>query len=66
MADDVDRAGEVTEAWLERVLASRVQPSGPGAEECDGCGEQIPAARREVVPSTRHCVDCAGVLERRR
>lgn len=30
---------------------------------CDGCGEQIPIARLEAVPTTRYCVRCASQFD---
>jgi len=30
---------------------------------CSSCGEEIPAARLELLPFTTHCTDCAEKLE---
>jgi len=30
---------------------------------CDNCGENIPEARLELLPSTPYCVDCAEEFE---
>lgn len=30
---------------------------------CESCGEPIKAARLEVIPHTRYCVDCAAFNE---
>lgn len=30
-----------------------------GAGYCNRCGEQIPFARLQAVPITRHCINCA-------
>ena len=30
---------------------------------CDKCGEDIPAARLELLPFTAHCVNCAEKIE---
>jgi RNA polymerase-binding protein DksA len=32
---------------------------------CSSCGDEIPAARLEALPTTRLCVDCATEAERR-
>ncbi|MDQ3144216.1 MAG: DksA/TraR family C4-type zinc finger protein [Pseudomonadota bacterium] len=40
------------------LLARTLLPSGEGAEECDDCGEDIPAKRRSAVPGVRTCVAC--------
>src|SRR5262249_22452319 len=31
---------------------------------CEECQTEIPAARLQAVPYTRHCIDCARMLER--
>ena len=41
---------------LEATVA-RLEDEDYGA--CDGCGEDIPIARLELVPESRRCVDCA-------
>lgn len=33
-------------------------PQGEGLINCEECGEQIPEARRRVVPGVRLCVAC--------
>lgn len=33
-------------------------PNGPGRTHCDECGEQIPEARRKVMPGARMCIAC--------
>jgi phage/conjugal plasmid C-4 type zinc finger TraR family protein len=33
-------------------------PSGPGAEHCVECGDEIPDARRRALPGARTCVTC--------
>ncbi|ODN71190.1 TraR/DksA C4-type zinc finger protein [Methylobrevis pamukkalensis] len=58
--DDVDQAqlreeGERAAA-LARLMA---QAAAPGAAVCDDCGEEIPAMRRQALPSARRCIGCA-------
>ncbi|WP_155374996.1 TraR/DksA family transcriptional regulator [Catellatospora vulcania] len=31
---------------------------------CDGCGQQIPPARMEIMPWSTHCVKCQAAAER--
>lgn len=33
-------------------------PRGESLENCEGCENEIPAARREAVPGVRLCVSC--------
>jgi phage/conjugal plasmid C-4 type zinc finger TraR family protein len=40
------------------TLARTLLPSGEGADECDECGEPIPAKRRAAIPGVRTCVAC--------
>ena len=39
-------------------LARTLLPSGEGTEECDDCGEPIPAKRRAAIAGVRTCVAC--------
>lgn len=43
---------------LTRMRRARDAVQGPGLEECEDCGEEIPQARRDAVPGVRLCVDC--------
>jgi len=38
--------------------------SKPSLEECIECGNEIPEARRKVVPGVELCVDCANLHEK--
>jgi phage/conjugal plasmid C-4 type zinc finger TraR family protein len=40
-------------------------PQGPGAPDCDQCGEPIPEARRAALPGVRLCVACQQEADRR-
>jgi len=33
-------------------------------DRCEGCGERIPAARLDAMPTAVTCVDCAAMRER--
>jgi phage/conjugal plasmid C-4 type zinc finger TraR family protein len=67
MPDPVDRASGIE--ILERisgVAAVREKLQGQGAEECEECGIEIPAARRKAYPSAVCCVECQSLREVRR
>ena len=69
--DDIDRAQEVEASMRDAAVAAAVTraraalPAGQDARrECIACGEDIPAARRRVLPGVKLCVACAADLER--
>jgi phage/conjugal plasmid C-4 type zinc finger TraR family protein len=50
---------QIDDTVKDAVLRARVMmPAGDGSDECDDCGEDIPAARRAALPGTRTCVAC--------
>jgi phage/conjugal plasmid C-4 type zinc finger TraR family protein len=50
---------QIDDTVKDAVLRARVMmPAGEGSDECDDCGEEIPAARRAALPGTRTCVVC--------
>lgn len=56
MIEDVDdRLAEI-----ERAL-KKIEKSTYGI--CESCGDEIPVARLEILPSTRYCVECASNAE---
>lgn len=65
MADKADVAGEYIERELEMALAKHQnQPTRVGTDpDCEECGEEIPAKRREALPGCATCVDCQQALE---
>ncbi|HCF3035416.1 TPA: TraR/DksA family transcriptional regulator [Pseudomonas aeruginosa] len=63
--DIVDIANDYAERELADRLYSRVKYVGESLYECEDCGEEIPVARRELVPRVRKCRDCAELAERR-
>ncbi|EQB8392368.1 TraR/DksA family transcriptional regulator [Pseudomonas aeruginosa] len=63
--DIVDIANDYAERELADRLYSRVKYVGESLYECEDCGEEIPVARRELVPGVRKCRDCAELAERR-
>ena len=38
--------------------ARSLLPSGESAEDCERCGEPIPAKRRAAIPGVRTCIAC--------
>lgn len=66
MADIIDEAMEailLTES--AEVEAIRRRLARPGRNTCENCGEEIPAERRELLPSVTTCVGCQEILELR-
>ncbi|MDI5891587.1 TraR/DksA C4-type zinc finger protein [Halomonas rhizosphaerae] len=64
MADNADIATELMERRLEGALASRLQATAPvHATECEECGDEIPAARRDAAPWATTCIECQGMRE---
>ena len=43
--------------------ARTMMPAGSGSEECEVCGEPIPAKRRAALPGTRTCVACQSARD---
>ncbi|MGY4876486.1 TraR/DksA C4-type zinc finger protein [Vreelandella aquamarina] len=67
--DKADIAGDYIDWRLEQALKARQQAAKPvtGIEitECEDCGEEIPAARRERLPGVATCVPCQTRREKR-
>ncbi|MCI0508641.1 TraR/DksA family transcriptional regulator [Chromohalobacter marismortui] len=68
MADNADRATELMEQTLEHALATRASWTGVdwARAECEECGDEIPAARREAAPWATTCIECQSIREQRR
>jgi phage/conjugal plasmid C-4 type zinc finger TraR family protein len=50
---------QIEDTVTDGVLTARARlPSGPGADQCDECDEDIPQARRLALPGARTCVAC--------
>jgi phage/conjugal plasmid C-4 type zinc finger TraR family protein len=54
------RRDEALRLFRERAV------SGPGRDDCEDCGEDIPSARRKAAPSAIRCIDCQTIFERNR
>ncbi|MCE8023643.1 TraR/DksA C4-type zinc finger protein [Billgrantia aerodenitrificans] len=67
MADNADIATELMERRLAGALASRQRPSRIVIldPECEDCGYEIPAARRQAAPWATTCIECQGIREQR-
>lgn len=64
--DVTDRATGLEEAdRIGGVALVQARLQGQGAEECEECGIEIPAARRKAYPSAACCVECQSLRERR-
>lgn len=67
MPDDMDRATALAEAYHAEGLAAVTRKlRQPGTPDCQICGEPIPEARREQMPSARTCRPCQEAMETRR
>ncbi len=76
MTDVFDRAAQrelqlredaIREQGLRAHLGDPAQWRALSAYHCmaDGCGVEIPEARRKALPGVQNCVDCQQQLERR-
>lgn len=67
MADFIDESQALEELSLSISLSKiqRIDPNAVSAEECDDCGNEIPAPRRAAMPGCRLCIDCKDHAERR-
>ncbi|WP_348826808.1 TraR/DksA family transcriptional regulator [Halomonas sp. RT37] len=68
MADNADIAAEIQERHLEGALTNRPRWIGidwAGSAECEECGDEIPAARRQAAPWATTCIECQQIYERK-
>lgn len=61
----IERAQREQDEELQRLIASRVQYQGDSLAECEGCGGEIPQARRVAVKGCRMCTECQGIEDNR-
>ncbi|MGA4642261.1 TraR/DksA C4-type zinc finger protein [Stutzerimonas stutzeri] len=61
----IERAQREQDEELQRLIASRVQYQGESLRECEGCGGEIPQARREAVKGCRMCTNCQADEDKR-
>ncbi|MNM85224.1 hypothetical protein D3C76_1440120 [compost metagenome] len=66
--DVTDIATETEEAFREQALAAlgigRAHYSGPRITHCEGCGDEIPPKRSEILPGVELCEYCQEGVER--
>ncbi len=65
MSDDIDRANDVAQDSIDRIIANAPKFNEPSYHECLDCGEDIPY-KRQQLGGVKRCIDCQNVLERRR
>lgn len=57
---------QIDDTVQDAVSFARLRvPAGPSAEDCDECGEPIPARRREALPGVRTCDACQSERDKR-
>ncbi len=57
---------QIDDTVRDGILRARARmPAGTGEIHCVECGEEIPEARRLVVPGVRTCVACQSARDRR-
>lgn len=61
----IERAERDQAEALQRLIDSRVQYRGVSLTECEGCGGEIPQARRDAVKGCRMCTDCQAFADKK-
>ena len=62
----IESSGAFAEAERDREIErAKAKLALEGNAFCQGCGEEIPPARRAALPSATRCIDCQTKLERR-
>lgn len=57
---------QIDDTVSDGVMRARARmPAGEGETHCMECGDEIPEARRRVLPGTRTCVNCQSARDRR-
>jgi len=57
---------QIDDTVMDGVLRARASiPAGDGDLMCVECGEDIPEARRRVLPGVRTCIACQSARDRR-
>lgn len=63
MADQLDKAWELSEIHLKHLLLNRPHMQGESRTHCLDCEDPIPEGRRQAVPGCQYCVSCAEEYE---
>ena len=57
---------QIDDTVMDGVLRARASmPAGEAEPNCLECGEEIPEARRRVLPGVRTCIGCQSARDRR-
>ena len=68
--DQFDQAQELDARYRQQGIDQHRQRmqvmNGDSLAHCLACGDEIPEARRRILPGVTLCVGCAGELERKR
>ena len=66
MADNAAIAAELMERRMEGALNRHRLPTAiTSNDECEECGDPIPAARRQAAPWATTCIECQQIYERK-
>lgn len=64
--DQFDQAQELDARYRNQALElhkKRMEKFGDTLTHCIDCGDEIPEARRTILPGVTHCVHCAEKIE---
>lgn len=57
---------QIEDSLKDALASARARmPSGEGLDDCEDCGEPIPAPRRQALPGARTCVACQASRDKR-
>ena len=57
---------QIDDTVADGVMRARARmPVGDGEAHCLECGDEIPEARRRVLPGVRTCIQCQSARDRR-
>ena len=57
---------QIDDTVIDGVLRARARmPTGESEIHCVECGDEIPEARRRVLPGVRTCIQCQSARDRR-
>ena len=56
---------QIDDTVMDGVMRARARlPTGEGETHCVECGDEIPEARRRVLPGVRMCISCQSARDR--
>ena len=57
---------QIDDTVMDGVMRARARmPTGVAVTHCLQCGEEIPDARRRVLPGVRTCIECQSARDSR-